>query len=889
MFFSLNYTVEAFLWIIIGAIFLVSLTIFMARPKPPSEEPKDFVKHDLKGSLTSGSGTRDKEIIDEEEEVTEEAEPSEYTDIKNPVDNRYTAAIAVLLLIIGSLFVQSTFDTLFRDDPSEDSDNDGLTNVEEKKIGTDPFDSDTDNDGLDDGEEVNTEPYTNPLDDDTDDDGLTDIEESEIGTDPNSKDTDDDGLTDIDEIENNTDPLDSDSDDDGLSDYDEIENGTDPIDDQVGNSLYFNGAEDHVYIGDPDDGSLDFGTGAFSYSVWIKTTDGGSSKSDGGQILCKRGGGGNYEMRMHEGGHVGANYVSTASSLDDGEWHNIVFTHELRTARIYVDGQWEASGIMPDEGGGTYFSGDGPLRIGADSYQGENFRGYIDEVAFWNTRLSSSDIFALYHYGRGLDASVNSGDYNSSSNLSGYWKFVENHGTEVADASPNNNVGTIYGADWSTDSPKICALVPYGHCSGIDLVGGYLSAMSLTGIHLNHARLSGADLSDADLRHANLGSANLSYANLSGANLGRVGMFMITDLTNANLYGADLTGADLSYADLTGTDLTGADLTGANLTGVDLTDANLQYSYLANAYLQYADLAGTNFYYADLNNANLNNANLTNAVLSNTDLTNTNLAGADLNGANLSDAFIWNAYLRYANLTNADLTNARLDYADLRSADLSYAYLTGADLTGADLTGATLTHVHAINLEDCPAQLPDEWQCVGDSFPSMPKNLIGPSANLENADLIGANLTGADLTDAYLTGANLNGADLTDAYLGGATLKHIYATYLDGCPAQLPDEWQCVGDENFTQIKDALDLVGPYANLYSTSFHSENLSYANLTYADLSFADLSDANLSYADLTAADLTNADLTGAIVTDADFTDTVWYQTIWTDGEVYNENQA
>mgnify|MGYP003320109576 FL=1 len=492
MFLSLNYTIEAFLWIIIVAIFLVSLTIFMARPKPPAEEPKDFVKHDLKGSFTSGSGTRDKKIIDEEEEeVAEEEEPFEYTNIKNPVDNRYTVAIAVVLLIIGSLFVQSTFDTLFREDPSKDSDNDGLTDVEEKKIGTDPFDSDTDNDGLDDGEEVNTEPYTDPLKKDTDNDGLTDVEESEIGTDPNSEDSDNDGLTDVDEIENGTDPLDSDSDGDGLSDYDEIENGTDPIDDQVGNSLYFDGAEDHVYIGDAPHGRLDFGTGAFSYSVWIKTTDGGRSKSDGGQILCKRGGGGNYEMHMHEGGHVGANYVSTTSSLDDGEWHNIVFTHELRTARIYVDGQWEASGIIPDEDQG--FSSDGPLRIGADSYQGENFRGYIDEVAIWNTRLSSSDIFALYHYGRGLDASINSGDYNASSHLAGYWKFVENHGAEVADASPNNNVGTIYGADWSTDSPKICALVPYGHCSGVDLVGGYLSAMSLTGIHLNHARLSGAD------------------------------------------------------------------------------------------------------------------------------------------------------------------------------------------------------------------------------------------------------------------------------------------------------------------------------------------------------------------------------------------------------------
>ena len=782
MFLSLNHTIEAFLWIIIVAIFLVSLTIFMARPKLPSEEPKDFVKHDLKGSFTSDSGTRDKKIIDEEEEVVAEEEgPFEYPDIKNPVDNRYTVAIAVLLLIIGSLFVQSTFDTLFRADPSEDSDYDGLTNVEEKKIGTDPFDSDTDNDGLDDGEEVNTEPYTDPLKKDTDNDGLTDVEESEIGTDPNSEDSDNDGLTDVDEIENGTDPLDSDSDGDGLSDYDEIENGTDPIDDQVGNSLYFDGAEDHVYIGDAPHGRLDFGTGAFSYSVWIKTTDGGRSKSDGGQILCKRGGGGNYEMHMHEGGHVGANYVSTTSSLDDGEWHNIVFTHELRTARIYVDGQWEASGLIPDEDQG--FSSDGPLRIGADSYQGENFRGYIDEVAIWNTRLSSSDIFALYHYGRGLDASINSGDYNASSHLAGYWKFVENHGAEVADASPNNNVGTIYGADWSTDSPKICELVPYGHCSGVDLVGGYLSAMSLTGIHLNHARLSGADLSDADLQHA-----DLSYANLTDA-----------DFTDAKLLGADLQYATLSYANLTGSDLENTDLS-----------------------------------YADL---------------------------------------------RYANLTDAYL---------------AWANLTDADLTGADLTGATLPHVHAINLEGCPAQLPDEWQCVGD-------NLVGPFANLYGADLTGADLSDADLqyadlryadlSAANLTGATLMNVNLANTNLTGATLENADLKYAGLTDADLRYA-NLEGTYLYGATLFRVDLSNAwlnYADLSNTHLQHANLSNARLNYADFSYAVLIEVALSGANLTSADLSYADFTDAIVTDADFTDTYWYQTTWTDGEAYYENQA
>jgi len=52
MFLSTNPTIEAFFWIILISVFLVSLTIFLARPKPPTKEPKDFsVTHHLEGSL----------------------------------------------------------------------------------------------------------------------------------------------------------------------------------------------------------------------------------------------------------------------------------------------------------------------------------------------------------------------------------------------------------------------------------------------------------------------------------------------------------------------------------------------------------------------------------------------------------------------------------------------------------------------------------------------------------------------------------------------------------------------------------------------------------------------------------------------------------------------
>jgi outer membrane protein OmpA-like peptidoglycan-associated protein len=112
-----------------------------------------------------------------------------------------------------------------------DPDRDGLTNDEEKQLGTDPNNPDTDGDGLNDGDEVHLY-HTDPLKYDTDGDGLSDGDEVlKYHTDPLKYDTDGDGLSDGDEVlKYHTDPLKYDTDGDGLSDGDEVlKYHTDPL------------------------------------------------------------------------------------------------------------------------------------------------------------------------------------------------------------------------------------------------------------------------------------------------------------------------------------------------------------------------------------------------------------------------------------------------------------------------------------------------------------------------------------------------------------------------------------------------------------------------------------------------------------------------------------
>ncbi|MDX1435878.1 MAG: DUF5050 domain-containing protein [Anaerolineales bacterium] len=109
-----------------------------------------------------------------------------------------------------------------------DSDNDGLKDIEELEIGTDPFNPDSDGDSLTDGDEVINR-GTNPLNPDTDGDALRDGDEVTRGTDPLKPDTDADFLADGDEVNRGTDPLNPDSDSDALMDGDEVNRRTDPL------------------------------------------------------------------------------------------------------------------------------------------------------------------------------------------------------------------------------------------------------------------------------------------------------------------------------------------------------------------------------------------------------------------------------------------------------------------------------------------------------------------------------------------------------------------------------------------------------------------------------------------------------------------------------------
>ena len=122
-------------------------------------------------------------------------------------------------------------------------------------------------------------------------------------------------------------------------------------------------------------------------------------------------------------------------------------------------------------------------------------------------------------------------------------------------------------------------------------------------------------------------------------------------------------------------------------------------------------------------------------------------------------------------------------------------------------------------------------------------------ANLSEADLSGANLREANLSWADLSRANLREANLREANLSGADLSRANLREANLREANL--SWA--------------DLSG--ANLREANLSRTNLREADLSWADLGEANLREANLREAILSEADLSEADLSGANLSEAE----------------------
>ena len=188
----------------------------------------------------------------------------------------------------------------------------------------------------------------------------------------------------------------------------------------VGNSVDFDGTDDHVLLGNIYTSGIT--SGEMSISAWINA----DSLASGYSSIIKKGTGGSVAwsldvndsyVRSYLGTDAGGESNSNAVSLSTGTWYHLMMVADGTNITIYVDGV-AGSGEGYD---GTIIGSSHDVAIGV-SWEGSPvyFNGKIDEVKIWERALSSVEITAIVAHNTG------SSDYPTDP--ANHWSF--DHGTQ---------------------------------------------------------------------------------------------------------------------------------------------------------------------------------------------------------------------------------------------------------------------------------------------------------------------------------------------------------------------------------------------------------------------------------------------------------------------------
>jgi hypothetical protein len=149
----------------------------------------------------------------------------------------------------------------------------------------------------------------------------------------------------------------------------------------------------------------------------------------------------NYRfLGLHGNGTIISGYndgswseLFTSNSISVGELHHVVLVDNDTNTTIYIDGVAETLSNSIQVDGSNFY-------IGTYGGSANFFNGVIDDISYFNTALSSTQVQELFNDGVALDATTHS----QSANLIGYWR---NDGvTTWTDRSTNSNHGNVSGS-----------------------------------------------------------------------------------------------------------------------------------------------------------------------------------------------------------------------------------------------------------------------------------------------------------------------------------------------------------------------------------------------------------------------------------------------------------
>ena len=166
----------------------------------------------------------------------------------------------------------------------------------------------------------------------------------------------------------------------------------------------------YVDLGNP--GTLDFGTGDWTVTAWIKTAMTGTGDANKGTIYAKggdAGGGHRYALIVSENqegvvslicdDNVTKIMTDSTSAVNDDRWHFVVGQRDGTALRIFIDGQEEGTSTAAADynlaGTSQHNAYIGAITNHGDGSLYKRFNGLADEVRVYDRALSAGEILWL--------------------------------------------------------------------------------------------------------------------------------------------------------------------------------------------------------------------------------------------------------------------------------------------------------------------------------------------------------------------------------------------------------------------------------------------------------------------------------------------------------------
>lgn len=249
-------------------------------------------------------------------------------------------------------------------------------------------------------------------------------------------------------------------------------------------ALTFDGVDDYVSL--PDAAMYDFALDEdFTVAVWVQVdaTQADIGNSDN-SIVEKWSGSGGYPFMIRYMNQTDANAgritvarydgsanptVLSTATIDDGQYHHVVFIKDGATLYLYIDGV--PDGQTSDTTTGTT-TNNSPLYLGQRGNGNNRFKGELDDLRIYNRALSATEVALLAGGADGLACAT---------------EYTGDNVTDFISSDSSAVTKTIAGAGTYTFGPTLAKVV-------VNDDGGCLTGLSIQRENSNHPQATDPNL-----------------------------------------------------------------------------------------------------------------------------------------------------------------------------------------------------------------------------------------------------------------------------------------------------------------------------------------------------------------------------------------------------------